>query len=168
MAAQVRRPSFFVYRPSAGLMTRTGHSLTEIAVVVLILGALTAVAVPRLPLGTVHRAGAAAVARKLTTDLRRARSAALLEAAENPVGFAVVMTGSADGYSGYQTVNLQDSSVVDTHTISAGVNCAGGRRFEFGPLGNLREGSGTTLDVSAQGKTCTITVVPATGMVKCQ
>ena len=149
-------------------MTRTGHSVTEIAVVVLILGVLAAVAVPRLPLGTVHRAGAAAVARQLATDLRRARSAALLDAAENPVGFAVVMSGSADGYSGYQTVNLQDSSVVDTHSISAGVNCAGGGRFEFGPLGNLREGSGAMLEVSAQGKTCTITVVPATGMVKCQ
>jgi prepilin-type N-terminal cleavage/methylation domain-containing protein len=148
-------------------MTRPGHSLTEVVVVVFILGILALVAVPRLQWGAVGRADATAVAQKLAMDLRRARAAALLHAAQNPVGYAVVMTGSA-GYSGYQIVDLQDSSVVDTHVIAAGVVCTGGRRFEFGPLGCLSDGSDTTLQVSAQGKTRVISIVSATGMVKCQ
>jgi Tfp pilus assembly protein FimT len=148
-------------------MTRAGHSLTEIAVVVLILGVLAFVGVPRLRFDAVERATANAVARKLATDLRRARAEALLHAAQNPVGVAVVMTGSGR-YSGYQIVNLLDSSVLDTHTIAAGVSCTGAGRLEFGPLGNLRDGSGTTIQVTAHGRTCRITLVSATGMVKCQ
>ena len=160
------RPSFTPW-PGATMMMREGHSLSEIVVVVLILGVMACVAVPRLQWGAVDGANAAGVARKLATDLRRARAAALLEAAQNPTGFGVVMTGPPDQYAGYQIVNLQDSTVADSHEIPGSVRCTGGGRFEFGPLGNLADGSDTTIQVSGAGKTCTITIVSATGAVKC-
>jgi len=148
-------------------MMRDGHSLSEIVVVVLIIGVLACVAVPRLQWGAVDRTNADVVARKLATDIRRARATALLEAAQHPSGFAAVMTGPAGQYTGYQIVNLQDSTVVESHEIPASVRCTGGGRFAFGPLGNLTDGSDTTLQVSAGGKVCTITIVRATGTVKC-
>jgi len=149
------------------MMIRDGHSLSEIVVVVLILGVMACVAVPRLQWGAVDGANADGVARRLATDLRRARAAALLEAAQNPTGFGVVMTGPPGQYAGYQIVNLQDSTVVDSHEIPDSVCCKGGARFEFGPLGNLAGGSDTTIQVSGAGKTTTITIVSATGAVKC-
>ncbi|MBN2130820.1 MAG: hypothetical protein JW741_15060 [Sedimentisphaerales bacterium] len=146
---------------------RGGHSLSEIVVVVLIIGVMACVAVPRLQWGAVDGTSADGVARKLATDLRRARAAALLEAAQNPTGFAVVMTGPPGRYAGYQIVNLQDSAVVDRHEIPDPVRCTGGGRFEFGPLGNLADGSDTTIRISGGGTVCTITIVSATGAVKC-
>lgn len=150
-----------------GLMRQQkAYTLFELIVVVLILAALAFVAVPRLQYAAVHRQQAEAVARKIITDLRRVRSLAVLHAADNNVGFVLNMTGSPP-YSGYQIVNLSDSSVIDSHTIGSAVACSGGSQFKFGPLGNLISGSGTQLTVSAQGKTCTVTIVSATGMVKC-
>jgi Tfp pilus assembly protein FimT len=144
-----------------------GHSLAELVIVVLVVAVLACVAVPRLQFATVHGVEADVVVRKLATDLRRARAAAILNAAENPEGYAVVMSGSADGYAGYEVVNLQDSDVLTVYDIPANVCCSGGRRFEFGPLGGLKEGSDTQLQVSSGNRASAITVVPATGMVKC-
>ena len=140
--------------------------MVEIVVVVLIVGILACVAVPRLQYGAVRRAEADAIARQLVTDLRRARSQALLNAAQNTSGFGLVMTG-ASPYSGYQIVDLKDSTVVVSQNIPATVCCVGGQRFEFGVLGSLKDGSDTQLEVSTEGKTFTITIVSATGMVKC-
>lgn len=145
---------------------RKAFSLVELIVVVLILGVLTFVAVPRLQYAAVHGQQADTIARKIVTDLRRTRSLAILNAAENTDGFALSLTGSAP-YSGYRIVNLSDSSTVDSHSIVSTVSCSGGSQFKFGPLGNLKDGSSTQLVVSAEGKTCTVTIVPATGMVKC-
>jgi len=148
-------------------MRRSGSSLTELAVVVLILAILACLAVPRLQYGAVHRAEADALAQKLVTDLRLARAQAILHAAENSMGFALVMNGPPGRYDSYEILNLQDATVLAHHDIPASVRCAGGQRFEFGPLGHLKDGSDTQLGVSFQGKTATLTIVPATGMVRC-
>ena len=127
---------------------------------------LTYVAVPRLNLGAVHRAEAETVARKIAMDLRLARSRAILYATVSPAGCALNMIGSAP-YTGYQLVDLAGPTVVATHSIPAGVECTGGTHFEFDPLGRLKDGSGTALQVTAEDRTLTITVLPATGTVKC-
>jgi prepilin-type N-terminal cleavage/methylation domain-containing protein len=145
---------------------RKAYSLIELIIVVLILAALSFVAVPRLQYAAVHRQRSETVARKIVTDLRRTRSLAILHAADNNVGFAINMSGSPP-YSGYQIVNLSDSSVIDSHSIGSSITCSGGSQFKFGPLGNLKTGSGTQLTVTADSKTCTVTIVSATGMVKC-
>ena len=76
------------------------------------------------------------------------------------------MTGSAP-YSGYEIVNLDDSAIVDSATVDADVSCTGGSTFDFGPLGNLLIGSDNQLIVSGGGKSFTISVMSATGTVKC-
>jgi len=139
----------------------TGYSLIELVVIV-----VSAIALPRLNFSATSRQKADTIARKIVTDLRRTRSLAISDAANNTAGFALNMTAS-EPYSGYNIENLQTSETVDSHTIDSNINCTGGATFQFGPLGNLKTGSDTQLMVSASGKTFTITITAATGMVKC-
>jgi len=146
-------------------MTRAGHTLVECITVVLILSILALVAVPRLNLGAVRGAQTETVIRQLATDLRRTRMQAITQAADKPAGFALVMIG-ATPYHSYQIVDLQDSAVVASRDIATDVQCTGGQRFEFGPLGNLKEGSDTQLRVSTERRAYLLQIAPATGMVK--
>jgi type II secretory pathway pseudopilin PulG len=148
------------------MMNRRGHTLVEVIVIVSLLAILAVVAIPRLQWGAVTNTTAEATARKLLTDLRRARSHAILHAANIPEGCALRMTGSSP-YDRYEIVELDGSRVIDEHELSTAVRCTGGRLFEFGPLGQLKDGSDTQLAVSGDGKTFTVTVVPSTGMVTC-
>jgi Tfp pilus assembly protein FimT len=145
---------------------RAAYSLVELVIIVVFLGVITAVAVPRLNFSTISAQKADTIAWKIVTDLRRTRSLAISNAADNTVGFALNMTGSSP-YSGYEIQNLDTSVVVDSHSIDSNINCTGSSQFKFGPLGNLLTGSGNQLVVSASGKTFTISLTSATGMVKC-
>jgi Tfp pilus assembly protein FimT len=141
---------------------KPGYSLAEVIIVVLILGALTFIAVPRLDFGAVRSRQAWTVAKTLATDLRRTRTLAIVNAATNTTGFSLRRNGSS-----YQIVDDSNSTTIDSLTIDSRISCGGDTQFLFGPLGSLRSGSGTGLTVSSQGKTYTISVVSATGIVKC-
>ena len=143
-----------------------GYSLVELIIVVIFLGIFAVVAVPRFNLATVSRQKADTVARKIVTDLRRTRSLAISDAASNTQGYELKMVGAAP-YTAYEIENRDTGETVDSHTIDSNVSCAGDNTFEFGPLGNLEAGSGSALTVSADGKSYTITIVPATGAAKC-
>lgn len=140
-------------------------TLVELILIVLFLGILAAIAVPRLNFPAITRKQVETVARKIVTDLRRTRSLAISDAAENTDGYALNMTGSP--YTGYKIVDLSDSSQVDSHTIDSDITCTGGASFQFGPLGNLLAESDAQLVVFAEEKTFTIKITSATGMVKC-
>ncbi|MBN1506212.1 MAG: type II secretion system protein [Sedimentisphaerales bacterium] len=146
-------------------MIRVGHTLVECITVVLILSILALVAVPRLPLGAVWGARTDATIRQLATDLRRTRMQAIAEAVGKPAGFALVMTG-ASPYRSYQIVDLEDSAAVADRDIAPDVQCTGGQRFEFGPLGNLKEGSDTQLRISSERRAYQLQITPATGTVR--
>ena len=105
---------------------------------------------------------------KIITDLRRTRTLAISNAANNTEGFELYMVGSSP-YSGYEIRNIDTSEVVDSHTITPGISCTGGGTFKFGPFGDLdlSAGSDTSLTVSAEGKTFTISIIATTGTVKC-
>ena len=143
------------------------HTLVEVVTVVLVLSILTCIAVPRLDFGAVWGARADAVVQRLATDLRHTRALAITHAAENPDGFVLVMRG-VDSYRSYQIIDQHDRAVVTTCNLPPGVQCAGGRWFEFGPLGNLQNGSDASLGIRSEGKSYRLEIVPATGAVEWQ
>lgn len=143
-----------------------GYSLVELIIVVIFLGIFAVVAVPRLNYAIISKQKADTVARKIVTDLRRTRSLAISDAASNSEGCELKMVGAAP-YTAYEIENSDTGETLDSHTIDSSVSCTGDNKFEFGPLGNLKAGSGSELSVSADGKTYTITIVPATGAAKC-
>jgi len=146
-------------------MTREGHTLVECITVVLILSVLALIAVPRLNFGAVWGAQTDAAVRQLATDLRRTRMHAIAHAADNPTGYALVMIGPSPRRS-YQIIDLHDSAVVASEDMPANVWCTGGRSFEFGPLGNLTDGSDTQGRVHSESRVYRLEIVPATGMVR--
>ncbi len=142
--------------------TRQGYSLTELIIIVIFLGILAAIAIPRFNFAIIAKQKADCQARKIVTDLRRTRRLAIVNAATNQAGFTLNINGSS-----YQIIdNSPEGGTVDSQTIDPQVTCEGGP-FTFGPLGNLISDGGTQLTVSAEGKTFTITIIPATGTVKC-
>jgi len=142
----------------------TAHTLVELIMIVVILGALAFIAVPRLQFATVYRKQADTIARKLVTDLRRTRRLAVSDAATNTDGYALNRTGST-----YEIVDLSDGETIPngTFSIDSKISCSGGTSFQFGPLGNLKTGSDSQLTVSAQEKTFTISITSATGIIQC-
>jgi type II secretory pathway pseudopilin PulG len=154
-------------RSSIGNNPCHGWTLLELVTVVLMLSILTCIAVPRLNFGAVWEARADAVVQRLATDLRHTRALAITHAARNPDGFALLMCG-ADPYRSYQIIDRHDRAVIATCDFPAGVQCTGGRRFEFGPLGNLQNGSDTCLGIRTEGRSYRLEIVPATGAVEWQ
>lgn len=144
---------------------KRAFSLMEVMLCVLMLGILAAVSLPRLNYAVIYKQKAQAAARVITTYLRRTRSLAIANAATNTSGFALNMIGSAP-YSSYRIVDLSNSATIDTINLDSQIDCIGGNSFQFGPLGN-RIGPNTGLTISAQGKSLTINIVSATGIVKC-
>ncbi|MBE3143442.1 MAG: hypothetical protein IMZ61_05890 [Planctomycetes bacterium] len=140
---------------------RTAYSLAEMIVVVLILGALAFIAVPRLNFAALHHKQAHTIAKKIVTDLRRTRTLAITRAATNQTGYTLSISGS-----NYQIIDDSNSVTVDSQTIDSHITCGGGTVFSFGPLGNLRAGA-TPITVSSEGRTYTITIISATGIVQC-
>ncbi len=145
---------------------RAAFSIVELIIIVAFIGIIAVIAVPRLNFSVPSGQKADGLARKIVTDLRRTRSLAISDAANNSDGFALNMTGSAP-YTGYEIVNRDTSATVDSLAIESGISCTGGDQFKFGPLGNLLSGSDTDLTVAGGGKTFTITIISATGTVKC-
>jgi len=145
---------------------RSAFSVLEAIIVVTFIAVIAAIAVPRLNFGIISRQRAECVARKIVTDLRRTRQHAITNAANNPEGYALNMIGSAP-YGGYQIVRLGTSDTLDSCTIESRVSCKGGSNFEFGPLGNLKDGSSAELTVESEGRAFRISIVPATGAIKC-
>lgn len=142
---------------------KKAFTLVELIIVVALIGIMAMVAVPRLHFGAIRKKKAETVASKIATGLRLTRRLAITNAAENTVGYQLNMQGGGS-YNGYEIENRDTSEIVDTYSIDSDVTCNGDAQFQFGPLGNCE--SGSTLDVSAPGKSFTITVNSATGMVK--
>ena len=144
-------------------------SLVEMIVVVLWLGILAAIAVPRLNRAAISRNKAHTTARKIVTDLRLTHRLAISHAADNTQGYELQMVPPLP----YAKCRILDCNppptTVELFTIDSDVSvtCPVVPTFRFGPLGNLELGSGTKIIVSAEGKSFTISIIQATGAVKC-
>jgi Tfp pilus assembly protein PilE len=145
---------------------RNGFSIVETLMVVVFIGILAFITVPKLNLAVISRYKADATAKKIVTDFRRVRGLAISNAANNTLGFSLRLLGPGP-YTGYEIVNLDTAATVDSHTIDPQVAVTGtANEFDFGPLGNLTS-TYTQITVSAEGKTFTITIIRATGAIKC-
>ncbi|MBE0537654.1 MAG: hypothetical protein IH624_18465 [Phycisphaerae bacterium] len=142
-------------------------SLVEMLILAIFVGVMATITVPRINLGVIDKQKVDTAARKVVTDLRRTRRLAISAAATNTVGYGLTLTGSGP-YKGYELRDRKSSAKVDSHVFDPGVSCtADGRNFNFGPAGNLITGGGATIELAARGRRFVITVIPATGMVKC-
>jgi type II secretory pathway pseudopilin PulG len=140
-------------------------SFVEVIIIVLFLGIFAAIAVPRFNRAAISKNKAQTAARRIVADLRLTRRLAISNAANNSSGFSLNIFGSSP--YGYEIKNLDGGVVLETHTFDSEVSFTGGTKFEFEPLGNLSGASDTQLTVSRGGESFTISIVPATGMVKC-
>lgn len=145
---------------------KKAFTVAELVLVITLLGILAFVAVPRMQMDLLGRQAADTVARKVAMSLQLARRLAIAHSADSVDGFTLSMTGSSP-YSGYEIVDNNTAEVVYSYSIDDSINCTGGANFGFGPLGNLLDGSASTLSVSSAGRSYTITVISATGAVKC-
>jgi Tfp pilus assembly protein FimT len=145
---------------------RAGFSMLELVLIAVILGIFAVIAVPRLNYAAISKQKADSTARKIVADLRLTRSLAISDAANNTKGFEINMVGGGP-YTGYEIENRDTGEVVASYTIDSDVTCSGDNKFRFGPLGNLSDTGHLHLTISAEGKTFTITVIPATGIAKC-
>jgi Tfp pilus assembly protein FimT len=147
---------------------RTAFSFVELILIVMILGIFAVVAIPRLNYALISKQKSENIARKIVTDLRLTRELAISDAADNTAGFELKMIGSVP-YSNYEIENADTGTMVSSHTLDSDVNisCPTGTTFTYGPLGNLKTGSATQINVSAEGKNFSITINSATGTIKC-
>ena len=160
---------------------RRAFSIAELVIIVLFIGILAAISVPKINFAIISKQKADTVSEKIVTDLRRTRRLAIANAATNNIGFSLEMTGSSP-YDGYEIRNLQSNTVVNTYEIDSQVLCEGDNEFKFGPIGNYTGNSDDELNISSrvttakkakkpkkgeEARSFTITFVPATGMVKC-
>lgn len=154
-----------IYKDNAMKKPQKAYSLAELILVVMFIGILAAIAVPRINFGVISKQKVDTVTKKMVTDLRRTRSMAITYAATNSTGYGIKMTGFPP-YKGYEIWDRTNWKMIDSHTFDSDIVCTGNQFFRFGTMGNLLDVSGT-LKLSSQGRSFTISVVPATGMIKC-
>ncbi|MBN1457205.1 MAG: hypothetical protein JW912_05075 [Sedimentisphaerales bacterium] len=141
------------------------YTLAELIVIVIFIGILSAIAIPRIDFATIRKNKASSTSELIVAGLRRARRLAISDAAANSDGYSFEMTGNSP-YSGFRIKNEDNNNIIDTFTFDSDVSVTIDDEFNFGPLGNLLNND-TTINVAAEGRVFTIRVVPATGMVKC-
>ena len=161
----VGRPSLYFWLRYME-MAKKGVTLVELLIVVLIISAITFIAVPRFGMAVISIGKSQTTATKIAAAIRHCRTLAISNAATNQQGFKLNMTGPSSGYTGYQIVNVQTGQVIESGSVPENVSCTGANDFWFGPLGN-RLGDTDNLTVNMNGKTYVISIISATGMVKC-
>jgi len=143
---------------------KTAFSLVELIIIVGFLGILAVIAVPRLNFAIISKQKAEALAWKIATDLRLTRRLAISDAVNNVKGYELKFVNGT-----YEIENVNTHATVASYPIDSDVSvvCPTGSRFIFSTMGNLEPGSGTGINVSAEGKSFTITFLAATGTIKC-
>jgi MSHA pilin protein MshC len=145
---------------------RKAVTLVELLVVVLIIGIMAFIAVPRMGLSIISGGKAQTASQQIAAAIRYTRSLAIANAATNSYGYSFQITTVPTGYK-IEDLTPPTPHVVETGSIAKGVTCSAGS-FSFGPLGNGPQGNSSMTVEEAGGKKFKITVISTTGMVKCE
>ena len=144
---------------------RKAVTLVELLIVVLIIGVMAFIAVPRMGLSIISGGKAQTASQQIAAAIRHTRSLAIANAATNSWGFSFNMTTDPTGYK-IEDLTPPTPHVVETGLIDPNVTCSAGS-FSFRPLGNMLQVD-SSMTVRAGGKKFNITVKSVTGMVKCE
>jgi prepilin-type N-terminal cleavage/methylation domain-containing protein len=142
-----------------------GFSIVEMLLVVMIIGILAIVAVPRFSMSTVFAKQDDAFVKKLTADLRKTRMMAIANGADNSSGFQLQINTSSP--KSYEIRNLETSATVETFSINSRITFSGTTQFSFTTLGALNPVPTEQLTITGTNKTWVMNVYSSTGAVKC-
>ena len=138
---------------------RTGFTLVELVLIVVVLAILASIAIPRMGWGTIGKVEVESTARQFSGYLRLARSLAITHASSNSEGYRVVLS-RRQPYT-YSLINNDTSEVVKGPIeLPEGVSRSGNRTYRFTPLGNLSGSRELSVQFSKDGDTATVTVTP--------
>lgn len=143
----------------------TAFTLVELLLVVVFLGILTAIAVPRFNMASVHTQMDKALACKLTADLRKTRMIAVADAADNSSGYKLQINTHTP--KSYQIINLKTGQILETHSVDGRISFSGTTQFSFTPLGALNPAANVQLTMTGENKSWLFEVYGSTGSVQC-
>jgi type II secretory pathway pseudopilin PulG len=145
----------------ARLFTRqSGMTLVELTLMVIIIGVLSAVVIPKLGVTSLSVTSAGGAAWMIASDIRYVQECAMA----NRVSKRVVFTSGQSVYTFPPTVP-STTDLDPSGRLPSGVTISGNFTITFNSLGEPTVGGGGSVTVSSGGQTKTITVSNYTGKV---
>ena len=132
-----------------------GVTLVEVMMIVVIIGILTAISMPRIG-KSLYEHSAHTTARRIVADMRYARRLAITAAKDHIVRFSPA-GGPYTGYSVFQ----ESMQVGEARQIPERVTCTGTAEFTFQLLGNAS--SDGTVSLNAGDSQYDVNIIAATG-----
>lgn len=141
------------------MRSKSGFTLIEIILVIVVLGILMAVAIPRF---NFNNKLAYTTAKKLADDLRFTRSLAI----NKGINHYLLLSPSSPytQYAIFDSSTDPDTQIGETRTIPTGVNCtASTSTFQFNYLGACNSGVDGTVTLVGEGETSVVDITGFTG-----